>query len=151
MNSYLYILYWCLVILRRIKEKKKISSLIVLDATLSINRIIEKGTITDPSYLSGFQFFNEKMNSIMNDSFYNLLFENPKLLYHCSAQKYTKEIHLYKEQRIIIDKICNSVENDFPLLLGNQLPTGQGKTFLSILLSKIFSIEKQKQKKKIKI
>ena len=88
------------------------------------------------------------MNSIMNDSFYDLLFKNPKMLYHCSAQKYTKEIHLYKEQRIILDQIYQSVENDKPLLLGNQLPTGQGKTFLSIPLAKMFSIEKQKKHSK---
>lgn len=148
-NNYLYILYWCLQILRGIKEKKKISPLTILDATLSINRILEKGTITDPSYQSGFDFFNKKMNSIMNNSFYNLLFENPKMLYHCSAQRYTKEIHLYKEQRIILDQIYNAVDKDSPLLLGNQLPTGQGKTFLSVPLAKMFSIEKQKKKSKI--
>ena len=45
----------------------------------------------------------------------------------------------------IIDQSRNSVENDFPLILGNQLPTGQGKPFYRFY-SKIF-IEKQKKKK----
>lgn len=147
-NNYLYILYWCLIILRGLKEKKKIQPIIILDATLSINRILLKDVITDESYKSGFIFFNKKMNSLINESFYNLLFQNPKMLYQSSFQKFNKEIHLYKEQKIILEKIKSSIDTDTPLLLGNQMPTGQGKTFLSVPLAKMLSMEKRREKKK---
>lgn len=147
-NNYLYILYWCLLILRRLKEKKNIQPIIILDATISLNRILLKDVITDESYKSGFHFFNEKMNSLMNESFYSLLFQNPKMLYQSSFQKFNKEIHLYKEQKIILEKIKSSIDNDTPLLLGNQMPTGQGKTFLSVPLAKMLSMEKRREKKK---
>lgn len=147
-NNYLYILYWCLTILRGLKEKKKIQPLIILDATISMNRILLKDVITDESYKSGFVFFNTKMNSLINESFYNLLFQNPKMLYQSSFQKFNKEIHLYKEQKIILDKIKSAIDTDIPLLLGNQMPTGQGKTFLSVPLAKMLSMEKNKKKKK---
>ena len=150
-NNFLYILYWCLSILRGLKEKKKISSLVILDATLSINRILLKDIITDPNYKSGFLFFNKKMNDLINENnekFYNILFENPKLLHYSSFQTINKEISLYKEQRQILSKIKKMIELDQPLLLGNQMPTGQGKTFLAVLLAKMFSSEKNQEKKK---
>jgi CRISPR/Cas system-associated endonuclease/helicase Cas3 len=147
-NNYLYILYWCLIILRGLKEKKNIQSIIILDATISLNRILLKDIITDLSYKSGFTFFDQKMNSLMNESFYNLLFQNPKMLYQSSFQKFNKEIQLYKEQKIILEKIKSSIDTDSPLLLGNQMPTGQGKTFLSVPLAKMLSMEKTREKKK---
>ena len=87
------------------------------------------------------------MNDLINENnekFYNILFENPKLLHYSSFQTINKEISLYKEQRQILSKIKKMIELDQPLLLGNQMPTGQGKTFLAVLLAKMFSSEKKR-------
>ena len=101
---------------------------------------VEKGRvldiITQEKYKSCFEIVNQKYNTLMNPTFYNLLFNNPKLLVESSLQMYNNEICLYKEQKIIIDMIKNAIDSNSPLLLGNQMPTGQGKTFLAVPLAK---------------
>ena len=83
--------------------------------------------------MGGFEKLQMMLSKIiMNEKFYEILFENPKFLYHCSFQHFKKTLKLYPEQREILTKIHNAIMDDRPLLLGNQMPTGQGKTFLSI-------------------
>ena len=51
---YLYILYWCVEILRGIKSGKNINALIILDAVLSLNRMVKKGDIDNLHYKKDF-------------------------------------------------------------------------------------------------
>ena len=130
------------------KEKKKVSSIVILDAALSIDRIVKKKMLND-TYMGGFEKLQMMLSKIiMNEKFYEILFENPKFLYHCSFQHFKKTLKLYPEQREILTKIHNAIMDDRPLLLGNQMPTGQGKTFLSIPLAKMLSKERDVSKKK---
>lgn len=147
-NYYLYILWWGIQIINSLKKKEKVSPYIILDVTLSLNRLLMKDIIKNENYIQCFRVVEGKFNSIMNPTFYNLLFNNPKLLVECSLQMYNNEVKLYKEQRIILDKIKNAIDTNKPLLLGNQMPTGQGKTFLSVPLAKMLSQEKNKKRKK---
>ncbi len=147
-NQYLYFFWWAITLLRKLKSKVKVPPLALLDATLSINAILNEELLKTP-YLDGFQKVYALLNRlIMNQTFYDVLFANPKLLYHCSFQTYRKTIKLYPEQREILQKINTCILDDKPLLLANQMPTGQGKTFLSIPLAKLLSLERNKEKKK---
>jgi hypothetical protein len=145
-NNYLYILWWCFQIFK--KDSKKIKSLVKLDATISLNRILLSGMITNPKYLAGFKKGDEVMNSLVKKKYYDLLFDNPKLLLQSSFQEQDKQIDLYPEQKLVLRKIKTAIENNEPLLLGNQLPTGQGKTFMAVLLAKMLSYERNIEKKK---
>ena len=149
-NNYLYILWWCHELLTRIEEKKKgrMNPLLLLDATLSIDRLLDKGIITEPAFLEGFKAISKEANSYMNANFYQLLFQNPKMILSCSFQNSSKEISLYKEQKVILNTIQDAVDKNTPLLLGNQLPTGQGKTFLATVIAKMFSTNRSLSTKK---
>lgn len=147
-NYYLYLLWWGVQIIFSLKKKEKVPAIVILDVTLSLNRLMMKDIITNEKYKYCFGIVNGKFNTLMNPTFYNLLFSNPKLLVESSLQMYNNEVSLYKEQKIIIDRIKNSIEHNSPLLLGNQMPTGQGKTFLAVPLGKLVSMEKNKKRKK---
>jgi hypothetical protein len=145
-NNYLYILWWCFQIFK--KDSKKIRSIVRLDATISLNRLLLSGMITNEKYLVGFENGDRVMNSLVKKKYYDLLFDNPKLLLQSSFQEQDKQIDLYPEQKLVLQKIKDSIDNDKPLLLGNQMPTGQGKTFMAVLLARMFSMERNIDKKK---
>ena len=146
-NNYLYILWWCICLLKK-NEEKKIKSLLLLDATISLNRLLNEKVITNEKYLVGFTKVNTLMNALIKDKHYNTLFDNPKMLLHSSFESQDKKIGLYAEQRLVLDTIHEAICNKRPLLLGNQMPTGQGKTFLSVPLAKMLSMERNKLFKK---
>ena len=54
-NNYLYILWWCHVLLEKVEGKRRFKPILLLDATLSIDRLLEKNIITDEVYLSVFK------------------------------------------------------------------------------------------------
>lgn len=145
-NNYLYILWWCFEIIK--KDSKKIRSIVKLDATISLNRLLLSGMITNEKYLVGFENGDRVMNSLVKKKYYDLLFDNPKLLLQSSFQEQDKQIDLYPEQKLVLQKIKDSIDNDKPLLLGNQMPTGQGKTFMAVLLARMCSMERNIEKKK---
>lgn len=140
-SKYLYILYWNIEILKGLRDKKPVQPLLILDACLSLNRMIDREILKNEHYLEGFYNLQTKVNSLMNESFYNLLFKNPKFLVHCSFQNYEGEVKLYPEQQQLIDDITAHVLDDRPILLGTSLPTGQGKTFSAACLAKKLSVE----------
>ena len=146
-NNYLYILWWCICLLKK-NEEKKIKSLLLLDATISLNRLLNERVITNEKYLVGFTKVNSLMNALIKEKHYNTLFDNPKMLLHSSFESQDKKIGLYPEQRLVLDTIHEAICNKRPLLLGNQMPTGQGKTFLSVPLAKMLSTERNKLFKK---
>ena len=69
-----------MVVYLSFKEKsgKKIKSLLLLDATISLNRLLNEGIITNEKYLVGFEKVNKFMNALIKDKHYNVLFDNPK-------------------------------------------------------------------------
>ena len=146
-SVYLYFFWWGISILRALKEKKKISAFSIIDATLSMNKIVSDEVLKTP-YKEGFEKLNALLNRIISERFLTVFFENPKLLYHCSFQKFRKNIKLFPEQRQVLDLIHESTLNEKPLLLANQMPTGHGKTFLSIPLAKMISMNRNASTKK---
>ena len=140
-SKYLYILYWNIEILKALRDKKNVTSLVILDACISLNRLLDRNILKNENYLEGFRNLQTKVNSLMNESFYNLLFKNPKFLVHCSFQNYEGEVKLYPEQQTLIDDITAHVLDDRPILLGTSLPTGQGKSFSAACLAKRLSVD----------
>lgn len=143
--NYLYIMWWCFQIM---KHKKKINPMIILDAVVSMNRLTQTIRFQNPNYQIGFENAEAEMNGLVTESYFELLFNNPKLLVRSSFQCQDNNIRLHKEQCYTLNLIEQAIHNDEPLLLGNQMPTGHGKTFLSIPLAKILSMEMNSEKKK---
>ncbi|MAI14436.1 MAG: hypothetical protein CMM15_10490 [Rhodospirillaceae bacterium] len=143
--NYLYILWWCSEIH---VNSRKVRPLIILDAIISMNRINRMVTFHNPRYAIGFQNGEAEMNKLVTEDYFELLFNNPKLLVRSSFQSQDNFIQLHKEQRQTLDLIGNALKMDRPLLLGNQMPTGHGKTFLAIPLAKQLSTEMNAEKKK---
>ena len=70
------------------------------------------------------------------------------MLLHCSFQVQDNRISLRSEQKETLRLIDSAITNDKALLLGNQMPTGHGKTFLAVPLAKLLSTERNVEKKK---
>ena len=61
-NNFLYLFYWGIEILKGLKNREKINSLIILDATISLNRFLKEQKLKNEFYLSGFIFISERLN-----------------------------------------------------------------------------------------
>jgi len=113
----------------------------ILDAILSFHRVDteERSKIQHPDLLQSLDHIAGVLRTLVDEEMYEVLFQNPSLLVDCTAQRRGKPKKLYAEQKRVLDEICSRVEKNQPLLLGNQMPTGTGKTFLSIPLAKKLS------------
>lgn len=133
-----------------ILNKIKIEPQTVLDAVISLNRILDKESNNLEKYVptlwENMNKLREEINKIkINELMYNLLFENPVYLVESTADKRKKGIKLYEEQKIILDKITDAIIMDTPILMGNQMPTGTGKSFLAVpLAQKINNMKRNK-------
>lgn len=60
------------------------------------------------------------------------LFRKPKMMMFSLAEKRTGSVALYAQQREVIEKMTKSIIEDRPLLIGNRMPPGTGKTFMAV-------------------
>jgi len=137
-NFVCMILVWTYYVLR----KTNADPLIVLDAVISINRIVDAeadNLARIPLLRDVLLHIKEEANDVVNDDTYSLLFENPSFLIESTADKRPKSTRLYPEQKNIIDRVAESILLDQPLLMGNQMPTGTGKSFLAVPLAQKIS------------
>lgn len=63
------------------------------------------------------------------------LFQNPKLMMYSVAERYPGSAMLYETQKDLIRRVGQAVICDTPLLIGNRMPPGTGKTFLAVPLA----------------
>jgi hypothetical protein len=137
-NFVCMILVWTYYVLR----KTNADPLIVLDAVISINRIVdaEAQNLERISLLRDVLLhIKREANEVVKDETYSLLFENPSFLIESTADKRPKSTRLYPEQKNIIDRVAEAILLDQPLLMGNQMPTGTGKSFLAVPLAQKIS------------
>jgi hypothetical protein len=131
-----------------LQQKTNISKIVLLDAVISLNRIMEEDRDLLMRIDVLWQAMNRlkiDMNSMIDEEMYSLLFQNPIFLIESFANKKKKSIKLYPEQEKIIKKIATSIILDEPILMGNQMPTGTGKSFLCVpLAQKIASLKRNK-------
>jgi len=131
-----------------LQKKQNVDPLIYLDGIISLNRIIDaehESLQSIPRLYEALITFKNSVNSKIDESMYSLLFKNPILLIDSTADKRVKSIQLYDKQKIIVDKIIESIILDEPLFMGNQMPVGTGKSFLSVILAqKLNKIKRNK-------
>ena len=111
----------------------------LVDAIISLNRIlkeeggrIERGSNT---LFQGMTKIQGRMNSIVNRKMMDVLFTNPRLLVESTADARSHVRQLYPEQSQLLDQVSSAIQEKRPLLIGNQMPTGTGKTFLAVPLA----------------
>lgn len=144
-SSLFYLFVWFVHIY---ENRTKIKRKMLLDAIISSNRLMDSNILTNPNYIKGFQCIQEKMQKLVTDKMYDTLFSNPKLMIDCTFQQQRKNVQLYTEQKNVLSLIHVKIQKDEPLLIGNQMPTGQGKSFLSVPLAYMLSKERRAEKKK---
>ena len=121
-----------------IDKKRNPEPMLFLDGLISLNRIMtrEEENIRRIAPLwEAMTRLRERMNRSVTEETYALLFQNPILLVEATADKRAKSIRLYPEQEKILETIVEAIVLDEPLLMGNQMPTGTGKTFLAVPLA----------------
>lgn len=133
-----------------LQKKPNVDQYIYLDGIISLNRIIDiesESLKLIPRLNEAILNLKNMINLKINENMYSLLFENPILLVESTADKRKKSIKLYKEQKTILNKITTSIILDEPLIVGNQMPTGTGKSFLAVPLAQ--KINKMKRGKTV--
>lgn len=141
-NQLLFAIWWNGIFFRR---KKAPTKLVLLDAILSFQRLVKyyESSITEKWLRAMVDRVMKDMTTFINDDMYTLLFNHPHLLVETSLDRQTITKKLYPEQCRILDMVEEHVRQNRPLLLGNQMPTGTGKTFLSVPLAmRLSTIEK---------
>lgn len=136
----LAVVLWNYTFLTRKKKSVPINQLALLDAIVSLTRISDDlGVNFSERLAEGVEKARREMETFIDDSMYNLLFTNPHLLVQSTADKRRDNVRLYTEQHKVLEEIVSSIREKRPLLLGNQMPTGTGKTFLAVpLAQKLF-------------
>lgn len=114
---------------------------IIVDAMISLDRIILEEISGNPdipsSIQSFFTFLNEKIQNILprNELFHELFCNHPELMVNPFSQKRVGRMSLYKEQIEVLTHVMDAVMTGSPLLLGDRMPPGTGKTFLAVPLA----------------
>lgn len=131
----LMIIVWNYILYNKRKTAPK---KVMLDAIISFHRVHEdeKHNIVRQDFQKSLDAIADILRSVTDDELYEVLFRHPSLLVDCTALRRGKPKKLYREQVRTLDEICAKVKANDPLLLGNQMPTGTGKTFLSVPLAK---------------
>lgn len=122
-------------------KKQRVPQSLVLDAVISFNRLYdtEVPLIGNEEVRVAMGRIHKIVNRLIDRRMYEVLFTHPILLVECMAQRRGRPKRLYPEQKNLIGQITEAVVEDRPLLLGNQMPTGTGKTFLAVPLAKKIS------------
>lgn len=143
-NFVCMILVWAYFVLRKVNA----DPLIILDAIISINRIVDMEADNlerTPVLRDVLLHIKGEANDVVRNETYSLLFENPSFLIESTADKRPKSTRLYPEQKTILDRVAEAILLDQPLLMGNQMPTGTGKSFLAVpLAQKIAHMKRNK-------
>jgi hypothetical protein len=135
-TTVIMVLVWNYTFYLRRTKSKTINNVAMLDAIISLNRIYEDESMN----------FNERlsvtvanaittMNKFVDESMYDTLFNYPYLLIQSTADKRSRKVRLYDEQHQVLNSITAAIRGNKPILLGNQMPTGTGKTMLSVPLA----------------
>lgn len=146
MTFVLMLLLWNFMFWERKRRNIAIQQVSMLDAVISLNRI----------HAEEREFFSERltravdralgdMNGLIDVAMYDCLFHNPYLLIQSVADRRPRNVRLYKEQHEVLDLMTKAIQDDRPILLGNQMPTGTGKTMLAVpLAQKMFHMRLRK-------
>lgn len=137
---------WCARLFLQEDKNADRYATIDLDALLSYDRFIHQLVPSDdrpdkspasPPYEQDLQsfckyFYDTCLETKWNSHCYTLLFKNPRYMVQSFFQCTREKKDLYPEQRRVLEKVCESLIQDKPLLMGDRMPPGTGKTFLAV-------------------
>lgn len=142
----LMIVLWNFTFRERKKRKIAINRTAMLDAIISLNRLYaEEGSYFSERLTCTVQKALVEVNAFVDTCMYDCLFDNPYLLIQSTAEKRPRNLRLYAEQHQVLNLLTDAIREDTPILLGNQMPTGTGKTMLAVpLAQKVYSMRLNK-------
>ena len=114
---------------------------VVIDALISLDRIIMEEISINPSIPTNIKTFFQELNTSASkllprhEIFDELFCHHPELMVNPFSQKRVGRTSLYKEQVELLTHVMDAVMTDSPLLLGDRMPPGTGKTFLAVPLA----------------
>ena len=143
---------WLIILWKKVilcKQEVKPSTL--TNALISLDRIvceeIETKEKIHPTIVSFFRHLNRLVQPLMikRDLFEQLFSYHPELMVNPFSQKREGRIALYQEQVKVLQHVVYSVLTDQPMLLGDRMPPGTGKTFLAVpLVQKLTALHTKK-------
>lgn len=131
--------------------KQKVDKGVLTNAMISLDRIVceevlTKEKIYEPIFLF-FRHLNKLIQPMLSktDLFEQLFSYHPELMVNPFSQKREGRIGLYQEQIKVLQHVVDAVMLDQPMLLGDRMPPGTGKTFLAVpLAQKLAAIHSKK-------
>jgi hypothetical protein len=114
---------------------------VVIDAMISLDRILLEEIAINPMIPATIRTFFQELNMAVSqllprhEVFDELFCHHPELMVNPFSQKRVGRTSLYKEQVELLTHVMDAVMTGSPLLLGDRMPPGTGKTFLAVPLA----------------
>lgn len=143
---------WTIILWKKVMLlNQKTDKSVLTNALLSLDRIlceeIETKKRIHEDIVRFFNHLNTLAKPMLNkkDLFEQLFSHHPELMVNPFSQKREGRVSLYQEQVRVMQHIVNAVLLDQPMLLGDRMPPGTGKTFLAVpLAQKLAAIHSKK-------
>jgi hypothetical protein len=121
---------------------------VIVDAIISLDRILIEEISINPEIPPNIKKFFTELNTRSqkllgrHEIFDELFCHHPELMVNPFSQKRVGRTSLYKEQIEVLTHVIDAVMSGSPLLLGDRMPPGTGKTFLAVpLAQKLLSLK----------
>lgn len=124
-----------------LSKKHSYSRDVVVNAMISMDRImmeeIRTNTNVPANVREMFELVHLRSQQLLprREVFDELFGHHPELMVNPFSQKRAGRITLYKEQIELLTCVMDAVMSGSPLLLGDRMPPGTGKTFLAVPLA----------------
>lgn len=131
---YLMIVEWNILLLTQ--KKQVFSKGVLVDAIISLDRVLLEEEIPCPARKL-FEYVRDQSQGLLSrkELFETLFCQHPELMVSPFSQKRVGRTTLYREQILVLTHTTDAVMMDSPLLLGDRMPPGTGKTFLAVPLA----------------
>jgi hypothetical protein len=132
---------WNIMIWKKLRVlKHEMRRDVILDAMISMDRIVREEISNDKIHVDIRRFFGHLKDMattfLAPDEKFKELFEyHPELMVNPLSQKREGRIALYDEQMKVLNHVVNAVMRNIPMLLGDRMPPGTGKSFLAVPLA----------------
>jgi len=123
---------WAALVVARSDNNTRLS----VECAVALDRF-EAGTDDESPLCAWFglvrSWFREKIP--VSDAMIRILLNDQHLMLHSIVDKRRDGVRLYRQQEDTIRRIVESVIDDRPILMGNRMPPGTGKTFMAVPLA----------------
>lgn len=132
---------WTIMIWKkRVLLRHAMKTSVVLDAMISIDRIFHEEILhpkIHPDIRAFFHHMRDRASTFLSheNKFRELFEHHPELMVNPLSQKREGRISPYPEQIEVLNYTVNAVMRGIPMLLGDRMPPGTGKSFLAVPLA----------------